>query len=118
MANLFKAENGLYYNIQQLNKLRDGEGRSVSAATTATLTDADFPIKVTGSSPVAVTIPNDTTVAWKGNQVLSVYQSGTGTASFAAGSGVTLRSPSGLPAAVQYGFITAVRVGANEWALA
>jgi hypothetical protein len=118
MAGLFKAENGLYYNVQQLNKLREGEGRSISSASNAVLADADFPIKVTGSSPVAVTIPNDATVAWKGNNVLSIYQSGTGTASFTAGSGVTLRSPSGIPASVQYGFITAIRVGPNEWALA
>lgn len=92
-------------------------GRTITTNSNLTIGDVGNTIRVNSATAVVLTIPNDTTVAWSGDTILSAYQQGVGTVSFAAGSGVTLRTPSGLPTAVQYSIASAMRVSANEWVL-
>lgn len=92
-------------------------GPTITSSATADITYSQGLVTANSASAVVVTIPNDSTVSWVGNSVISVYQAGAGTASFSAGSGVTLHSPSGIAAGVQYGTIAAMRVSANTWTL-
>ncbi len=95
----------------------NGPRRSVTDNTVASAADANGRIDANSSSAVQITIPNDATGPWQGAEMLSAYQAGTGGVSFVAGPGVTLRTPSGIAAATQYGTIAAMRVGPNEWTL-
>ncbi|MGZ8220047.1 MAG: hypothetical protein ACXWT0_00215 [Methylobacter sp.] len=95
----------------------DHIGRAITASATAANTDANTVIKATSADAIVLTIPNDETGLWVQNERLSIYQAGAGLTSFLAGAGVTLNSPAGLAANVQYGVISAMRVGANEWTL-
>jgi hypothetical protein len=90
---------------------------AASAGRDLALADSGNTIVYTSSSGGNFTIPNDATVAWQGNDTITLYMASTGAPAFAAGSGVTLRSAVGIPSAVQYGIIAAMRVAANEWAL-
>ena len=90
-------------------------GRSITASGNAQLSDGGTIIQANSASAVAVTIPNDSTIAWALDTVIAIYQIGAGVVSFAAGGGVTLRTPSSYAAAVQYDTIFARKVGANEW---
>jgi len=93
-------------------------GRTVAAAAaTGLLGDAGTVVYANFATAVTFTIPNDTTVVWPADTVIGLYQVGVGVPAFAAGAGVTLRSPAGIAAAVQYAHIFARKVGANEWAL-
>jgi hypothetical protein len=92
-------------------------GRTITGAQTAALTDANTIVYTNSASAVALTIPNDATVAWAVDTVIGLYQAGAGISSFAAGSGVTLRSPAGIAASVQYAHIYVRKVATNEWAL-
>lgn len=92
-------------------------GRNITASSTLTLADSKNTARVNSASATTHTIPNDTTVKWSGDVVISLYQKGVGVPSFAGGSGVTLRAPASVPASVQYSVISAMRVGPNEWTL-
>lgn len=69
------------------------------------------------SVPIVLTIPLDVNGLWRDGDQLSAYMRGVALVSFAAASGVTIHQPVGLPTAVQYGIIAAIRVGVNEWTL-
>lgn len=86
----------------------------IAASRSAVLTDAGTPLKSTGASPCAVTIENDATSLWSGNEVLCLLMYGTGAVSFTAGSGVTFRRSA--PTVAQYGSMAMWRIGPNEWA--
>lgn len=95
----------------------NGPRRAVTGNTVATAADANGRIDVNSASAVQITIPNDSTGPWQGNEMVAAYQAGVGAVSFVAGAGVTLRTPAGIAASTQYGTIAAMRVGPNEWAL-
>jgi len=86
----------------------------VTASKTLTLSDAGQVLKCNSASAIVLTIPNDATGMWEGNDGIAAYQAGAGAVSFAAGSGVTLRGTA--PTAAQYSTQGVMRVGANEWA--
>lgn len=115
----FVPKNGWLYNADKLNKkVTNPEfGRTVTASTTLVKTDSGKTLVGNSASPVVFTIPNDTTVNWEDLENIRVLQRGAGEVSFAAGAGVTLRTPAGPAAAAQYGFIRAIRIGANEWTI-
>lgn len=92
-------------------------GRTITVSDNAVLTDVTTTIRANSASAIVITIPNDSTVAWAGDALLSAIQLGAGAVSFAAGSGVTLRTPAGLPSAAQYSVFSAMRIAANEWVL-
>lgn len=92
-------------------------GRTVTGASTLVSSDIGKTLRVNSASSVTLTIPTDATAGWTNDTIVSAYQVGAGSISFAAASGVTLRSPSGIPSSVQYGIVSALRVGPNEWTL-
>ena len=112
-------QNGWLYNVTALDKAQTNPkaGRTVTGATTLVKSDAGKMITVNSASTVAVTIPNDATGGWEDLETVNVLQRGAGVVTFTAGSGVTLRTPSGYPASVQYAVKKLTRIGANEWAL-
>jgi hypothetical protein len=69
----------------------------------------------TSSSPVTITVLNDSTIAWDADTVLNGCQLGTGQVEIVAGSGVTLHAADGLFVADQYGVFEIRKVDANEW---
>jgi hypothetical protein len=66
------------------------------------------------ATPIVVTILNDATVVWPDNATLALYMKGAAQVSFAAGGSVTLHNPGSITCS-QFGMISAVRVGVNEW---
>lgn len=72
---------------------------------------------VNSASPVTLTIANDTAGAWANDDSITAYQAGVGVITLAAGSGMILRVSLSLdPTSEQFGFVSAVRVGTNEFA--
>jgi hypothetical protein len=92
--------------------------RTSTTSETLALTDNNGLIRGNSTGALVYTIPNDATVAWPNQATISLYQMSTGGVSFAAGPDVTIRTPSGIAGATQYGIITALRINANEWVLA
>jgi len=86
----------------------------VIASRALVLADAGQVLKCNSGSAIVLTITNDTTGLWEGNDGIAAYQAGAGAVSFAAGSGVTLRGTA--PTAAQYSTQGVMRVGTNEWA--
>lgn len=115
---IFKAHfNSVIYSPGMLGDAFVGRPRSVTASTTAIKADNNGLITYNSASAGTITITNDSLGGWSGNEFIAAYQAGAGGVSFVAGAGVTLRAPSGVAAAVQYGTIGVQRVGPNEWAL-
>ena len=79
-------------------------------------TDLEKVLDVTGAA--TLTIPTDAVLKLSENvkyrTVVSAYQAGSGSLSWAAGAGVTLRGIAPNPS--QYTVQAIMRVGANEWA--
>lgn len=89
-------------------------GRTVTASDTLALTDNNTRMTANHATVnIVLTIPNDATVVWPAEASVIVYQGLAATVSFAAGAGVTLHSP--VASSGQYGILTALRIGANEW---
>ncbi|MRT30883.1 hypothetical protein [Herbaspirillum sp. CAH-3] len=103
--------------VQAVLNQAPGTPRTITASDTVVATDVNGLITYNSASAGTLTIPNDATGGFSANEFVAAYQAGAGAVSFVAGSGVTLRSPSGVAAAVQYGTIAVQRVGPNEWAL-
>lgn len=88
-------------------------GRTILVSSTLALTDANTRISCNHATvPVVCTIPNDATVAWPNEALICLYQGLAAACSFAAGAGVTIHA---LDTSVQYGVLTALKTGANEW---
>ncbi|MGF2049593.1 hypothetical protein ACQUET_12965, partial [Lactococcus lactis] len=76
-----------------------GTPRTITASDTVVAADVNGLITYNSASAGTITIPNDATGGFSANEFVAAYQAGAGAVSFAAGSGVTLRSPSGVAAA-------------------
>ena len=88
-------------------------GRTIITSSTLALTDANTRIACSHATVgVVCTILNDATVAWPNETVICLYQGLAAACSFTAGAGVTIRA---LDTSVQYGILTAIKTGANEW---
>lgn len=111
--------------IEQVEAITVEAGREVveeevGTSETLVLADADTKFKVfTNASPVTVTIPPQTSVAWPDNTYIPLTQGGTGAVTVAAGSGVTLRVNENLTAVLNGQWATAAikRIGEDEWVL-
>jgi hypothetical protein len=94
------------------------KGRTVTESSTLIIEDSNTEIHANHATvAIVLTIPSDDTVAWDNNTVIHAYQGLVEAVSFAAGEGVTLRSPTGAATSTQYAHIGIKRVGANEWRL-
>lgn len=94
-----------------------GADRTITASANATLADINGVITGShGSTPIVVTIPPATDVAWPVNATIELYQAGVAACSFAAGVGVTLKDVEGLNTShVRYSSIRARRISADLW---
>jgi len=92
---------------------------SFSGDRTLVLTDAYKMLKAnkTGGAQT-VTIPPNTSVAFEVGTQISFLRNGTATLAVAAGSGVTLNSPSNLTVNARYGTVTIIQEAANTWFIA
>jgi len=94
---------------------------NAQTGTTYTFVLTDDGKFVTGSnaSPITVTIPPASSVAYATGAQLNIIQKGAGQITFAAGSGVTIRSNGATSAApklrAQYSSATAVYEGSDVW---
>ena len=85
---------------------------------TPALTDAGAYILCTTGSGMTVTLPQDSAVAFPVGTHIIFERNGTGTLTFAAGTGATVRSKGGtLTCADQYTTIAAVKQAANTWTI-
>lgn len=82
------------------------------------LTDASAYILCTTGSGMTVTLPQDSAVAFPVGTHIIFERNGTGTLTFAAGTGATVRSKGGtLTCADQYTTIACVKQAANTWTI-
>jgi hypothetical protein len=85
---------------------------------TPTLTDANDYIVVTNSSPITLTIPPDSSVAYDVGTTLTIEQGGTGTITVSPGSGVTINSRGSLLSLNGlYAVATCVKTATDTWTL-
>ena len=82
---------------------------------TPLLGDANFLITSSNASAQTITIPPNSSVAFPIGTPIYLQQLGAGIASFAAGSGVTINTPSTLACRVQYSTIGVVKTATNTW---
>lgn len=99
----------------------EGTGAAIVSVTTTTytlaLTDANRFINAANASPITITIPQQSSVAWEDNTQIEFVQGGAGAVTIAAGAGVTLRRNSSLAAASagQWAVFGLKRIALNEW---
>ena len=66
---------------------------------------------------MAVTIPQNSAVAYPIGTSLSFFQLGAGQVTLTPAGGVTFRTSTGAKINAQYDFATALKIGTDEWAL-
>ncbi|HVX24081.1 MAG TPA: hypothetical protein VG992_01930, partial [Candidatus Saccharimonadales bacterium] len=88
------------------------------SAYTLALSDLGQVVKMTSGSANTITIPPHSSVAFSVGATIDIFQYGSGQTAFAAGAGVTLRSPfTHVHMAAQYGWATLTCIATDEWAL-
>lgn len=75
------------------------------------------PIEMNAAGAVTLTIPANAQPGFFKGNVIEVVQTGTGQVTFAAGSGVTLRTPRSFTTRTQYSTVRARQTAANQWIL-
>lgn len=81
--------------------------------------DAGYLILMNLSTSGNLTVPPNASVAFPVGTRIDVVQTGTGETTIEAGSGVTIRSMNdSVIIAEQYGAVSLVKIGTNEWILA
>jgi len=85
---------------------------------TLVLTDADKLIKMNSGSANSLTVPPNSQVAFEIGTAILITQYGSGTTSFLAGSGVSVRSSGSLVSmSAQYETASLIKIDTNEWIL-
>jgi len=85
---------------------------------TLALTDAHKVVTLSNASPITLTVPPESSVAFETGDQVNLLQLGAGQVTVAAGSGVTLRSEgSKLKLTGQYALATLVKIATDEWVL-
>lgn len=99
-----------------LKRFWDEVGDAITASLTLSRLYVSKLQAANSSSPIVLTVPADTALeSYNKGEGFLAYRYGVGALSFAAGGGVTIRSPSGLTANAQYSMIGVERIGADEW---
>lgn len=89
-----------------------------TASHTADPSDLDSPIEVNSATAVTVTIPPNAQPGFMKGNVLKYTQTGAGQVTFAAGAGVTLRTPRGtLTTRAQWSTVSLRQTASNTWIL-
>lgn len=87
-----------------------------TASYTLALTDLNKMVEMNVGSANNLTVPPNSSVAFPIGSQIFISQYGAGQTTIVAGSGVTIRSQYGyLKITVQYGGVTLVKVGTDEW---
>jgi hypothetical protein len=90
----------------------------ITANITLVLSDAYQFIIVSSSSNLTMTVPLNSSVTFATDTEITFLRYGTGTVTFAATSGVTIRSEGGkLKINAQYQAVTLKKIGTDEWVL-
>jgi hypothetical protein len=85
---------------------------------TLVLADAHKVLTLNNASPITLTVPPESSVAFEIGDQVNLLQLGAGQVTVAAGSGVTLRSEgSKLKLTGQYALATLVKIATDEWVL-
>ena len=119
-AALNRLEAGVESMDDRVTALED-QTSAVSASTktashTLALADANTVVEMNSSSGTNVTIPPNSSVAFPVGTTVEVVQLGTGTVTLVAGSGVTLRTPTGtLTLRARYSTAGLRKRASDEW---
>ena len=84
---------------------------------TTVLADSGSLITLANSSPITVTIPPNSSVAYPIGAQISFNQYGTGQVTFQGGSGVTVNATPGYKSRAQFSSVTAIQISSNNWLL-
>jgi hypothetical protein len=86
---------------------------------TLTLTDTGRYVTLNNASPVTLTVPPNSSVAFPINATVDLLQLGAGQVTIAPGAGVALRTAyPGLNIAAQYGGAWLIKIATDEWLVA
>ena len=92
--------------------------KAVTTSRTLALDDSGEHLQVSSASPVTVTVPPTSSVAFPVGTVIGVGRWGAGTVTVTAGAGVTVRTAAAAGTLrAQYSVATLHKVAADEWAL-
>lgn len=104
----FTGSQGDFSAVQQISE--------ITSNYTLQLADAGDLLRVSSSSTVIVTIPNDSSVNFPAGQRVDIMQEGTGGVAIEASAGVTIyNSGSGSAINSQYTSMTLIKLSANTW---
>lgn len=90
---------------------------TVTGTYTLDLADAGKYLRSTSATDYDVTVPANATVAFPIGIHVDLVQAGAGQVTFVPAGGVTINSTPGLKTAIQWGAVTLIKVGTNEWDL-
>ena len=103
---------GGLYGLVQLNVYSQ-----TSTNYTLSWTDQATENEFTASTPVTVTVPPHSSVAYPVGTVMNLRQMGAGQVTVTPGSGVTINSPHGMSTNTRYSTITLINNGTDTWVL-
>jgi hypothetical protein len=91
---------------------------TISLSRSAIKNDSDTCLYCDSATDIVLTIEDDVTSGWLGNETIMVYQSGAGKISFAAGNNVVIHAYEYAElSSIQFGIIGIMRVSANTWSI-
>ncbi len=94
---------------------------SINAQTGTTYTlvigDASQIVTLSNASPIALTVPLDSSVAFANGTVITLAQIGAGQVTVAGDTGVTVNGTPGLKLRTQYSSASLLKLGADNWIL-
>jgi hypothetical protein len=109
---------GIVYNAQGLKYPRIVQNINVQTGTTYSLvlSDVNKLITLSNASPVTLTIPTNSVVAFPIGTTVDAVQYGVGQLTI-SGAGVTIRNTPGNKARAQYSGVTMIKIATDEWLL-
>jgi len=84
---------------------------------TVVIDDTGKIVTLNNASPITVTLPRDSDLAFGIGKKIDFIVLGLGMATFQAGTGATVHSAETLVSKGQYAFITAIKIASNTWLL-
>lgn len=102
--------------VAELANLRAGSANAqTGTAYTLALTDAHGVVECANASPITLTVPPNSSVAFPVGTRIDVAQTGAGAMTIAAGEGVTVNTVTGLQLTGQWAVATLVKRATNAW---
>jgi len=98
-----------------VNDIAFGVLNAQTASYTLVLTDVAKVVTMTVASANNLTVPPNASVAFPTGTQILIYQGGAGQTTIVAGSGVTVRTQTGLKLSGQYAVAGLLKLATNEW---